>query len=315
MKKQVLVTGGAGYIGSACVNALVKAGHSVTVFDDFSTGQRDKVHPGATIIKGDITDLVAIRAAVTGASFDTVMHFAAKKAVGESEKNPVLYFNTNVTGSLNLLTAMSEANIPQLVFSSTAAVYAPPTADTPVTEDSPLDPVSVYGKTKHLVEEIIREFARTGTLAQYTILRYFNVAGDTGLHFQEENAQNVFPLLKTALKTGKPFHIFGTDYGTRDGTCIRDYIDLSDLVDAHVSALAATVSNTYNLGTGTGYTVRELISMFEQVSGQKLTVIESPRRPGDPPFLVADATKARQKLGWAPTKFLADMVYSTLGIT
>lgn len=314
MEKKILVTGGAGYIGSACVAALVRAGHEVVVFDDFSTGQRDKVHAEVTIIEGDITDLAHVRAACGGAPFDTAIHFAAKKAVGESEENPALYFHTNVTGSLNLLTAMSEAGIPQLIFSSTAAVYAPPTDDTPVTEQSPLAPVSVYGTTKCIVEESVREFARTGKLPHYTILRYFNVAGDAGLKYEEENAQNVFPILKTALETGNPFHIFGTDYDTRDGTCIRDYIHLADLIDAHVRAINTTTSDTYNLGTGTGYTVRELIAMFEQVSGTTINVTASPRRPGDPAMLVTNPAKATRNLGWTPQHSLEEMVKSTLEI-
>ncbi|MFN3188088.1 MAG: UDP-glucose 4-epimerase GalE [Candidatus Paceibacteria bacterium] len=312
MKKTILVTGGAGYIGSACVQALIGAGHSVTVFDDFSTGQRDKVPAEAIIKDGDITDLAAVRAACGSAPFTTVMHFAAKKAVGESEANPALYFHTNVTGSLNLLTAMSEAAIPQLIFSSTAAVYAPPESDTPLNEEASLAPASVYGASKLITEQLVREFARTSKLSQYTILRYFNVAGDAGLNYQEQNAQNVFPILKTTLTTGTPFPIFGTDYGTRDGTCIRDYIHLSDLVTAHVRAVTTTVSDTFNLGTGTGYTVRELIAMFEQVSGKKMIVHESPRRAGDVAVVTASAAKAKATLGWSPAHTLEDMVLSTL---
>jgi UDP-glucose 4-epimerase len=312
MTTHFLVTGGAGYIGAACVDALVRAGNHVTVFDNFSTGQRDKVHPDAICIEGDITNRSDIENACSSQQFQAVLHFAAKKAVGESEAHPDLYFHTNVTGTLNLLTAMTKANIPQLVFSSTAAVYAPPVDDAPVTESSVVGPVSVYGSSKLMAETIVREFARTGKLSQYTIFRYFNVAGDAGLQYEEHNAQNVFPILKTALTTHTPFHIFGTDYDTRDGTCIRDYIHLSDLVDAHVRALAHAGSDTFNLGTGTGYTVRELVAIFEKVSGRSVEVCEAARRPGDAPTVTAAATKAHAVLGWTPTRTLTDMVRSAL---
>jgi len=313
MTKTVLVTGGAGYIGSACVAALLKAGHAVTVFDDFSTGQRDKVPAGATIIEGDLTNAAAIKAACTSAAFDTVYHFAAKKAVGESEANPSLYFQTNVVGSMNLLQAMEQAQIHQIIFSSTAAVYAPPTSDTPITEVTPTAPASVYGTTKLMVEDMIRAYARTGKIKQYTILRYFNVAGDAGLDYKEVNAQNVFPLLAQAATTGQPFSIFGTDYDTRDGTCIRDYIHLIDLVDAHVRALDTSTSAIYNLGTGTGYTVRELLSAFTQ-AGITIEAVPTSRRPGDAPVVVAAANNAHTDLGWQTQHTLDDMVTSTLKV-
>jgi UDP-glucose-4-epimerase GalE len=313
MKKNILVTGGAGYIGSACVSALISAGYRVTVFDNLSTGQRDKIHPNAVLVEGDITNYHDIETTCSSQVFDVVLHFAAKKAVGESESNPALYFHTNVTGTLNLLTAMAKCTIPQLVFSSTAAVYLPPSDDDPVSESSAVGPVSVYGSSKLMAETIVREFARTGMLSQYTILRYFNVAGDAGLNFEEENAQNVFPILKTALTTNTPFSIFGTDYQTRDGTCIRDYIHLQDLVEAHVRAVGSTVSDTYNLGTGTGYTVRELITAFEAVGEKSITVVETVRRLGDAPIVTAAADKAAKELGWSPRHTLEDMVKSTLG--
>ncbi len=313
MIKNILVTGGAGYIGSACVAALVEKGHSVTVFDNLSTGQRDKVHSDAVLIEGDITDVAQVRAAVTGAQFDTVIHFAAKKAVGESEADPALYFHTNVTGSLNLLTAMSDAGVPQLIFSSTAVVYASPLNGEVLTEATTRNPQNVYGRTKAMIEDAIIEYNRTKKLSSYTIFRYFNVAGDAGLDYVEYGSPNVFPKLKEASETSKSFHIFGIDYDTRDGTCIRDYIHLADLVDAHVRAVSATTSDTYNLGTGTGYTVRELIAAFESVSGRQLSVVPSPRRPGDPAILVTNPAKAAEQLGWQPRHTLTDMVESTLG--
>jgi UDP-glucose 4-epimerase len=312
--KNILITGGAGYIGSACVAALLKVGHKVTIFDNFSTGQHDKVPVGAFVIDGDITNMAAIDAVVGSAHFDAVIHFAAKKSVGESEENPSLYFNVNVIGSLHLLQAIERHAVPQLIFSSSAAVYEPSTSDVPVTEATPTKPVSVYGTTKLMVEDMIESYARTGKLEQYTILRYFNVAGDAGLCYKEHDAQNVFPLLADATNKGTPFHVFGTDYDTRDGTCVRDYIHLTDLVDAHVRALGSPQSATYNLGTGTGYTVNELVTMFEQVSGKKMTIVNAVRRPGDSASVTASAKQATIDLGWEPQHTLEEMVKSTLKV-
>lgn len=311
---KILVTGGAGYIGSACVAALCEAGHAVTVFDDLSTGQADKVSPEATLVEGDITDAAAIAAVCASQQFDAVMHFAAKKAVGESESNPSLYFITNVTGTINLLQAMEVNHIPKLIFSSTAAVYEPPATDTLFTEATPTKPMSVYGETKLIVEEIIKSFARTGKIESYAILRYFNVAGDAGLNYREDAAQNVFPIIARSLKEGTPFSIYGTDYDTKDGTCIRDYIHLKDLVTAHTKALMADGSGVYNLGTGTGYSVRELVAAFNAELPSPLVVKESPRRPGDAPVVVADATLAERELNWTPEHTLSEMVRDTLRV-
>lgn len=313
-KKKVFVTGGAGYIGSACVQGLLEAGHAVTVFDDFSTGQRKHVPEKVSCIEGDLTDRAAISNALSTDQFDAILHFAAKKSVSESEKNPSLYVQTNVVGSANLLAAMAEQGIPQLIFSSTAAVYEPPANGISVTETTPVHPVNMYGVTKRMVEELVQQYHRTGQLAQYSILRYFNVAGDAGLGFQEQNAQNVFPLLAQAAKDGQTFNIFGADYATPDGTCVRDYIHLRDLVDAHLKALATKTSDVYNLGTGTGYSVRELVAAFNDVLPQPLMVEEAASRPGDPALLVADGSKAKQALGWQPTHSLADMVASTVAV-
>ena len=313
MSKHVLITGGAGYIGSACVVALLQEGCAVTVVDDCSTGQPALLPSAATLYKTDITDHAALREVfATSAPVDAVIHCAAKKAVGESETNPTLYFHTNVVGSLNLLRCLEEFRVPQLVFSSTAAVYEPPADGAFVHEETPVHPVNVYGVTKQMVEELIQQYHRTGKLSQYTILRYFNVAGDAGLRFQEQNAQNVFPLLAEAAQDGRTFNIFGTDYPTSDGTCVRDYIHVHDLVDAHVRALAADASAIYNLGTGTGYSVRELIAAFAAALPHPLTVAEAPRRPGDPAVLVTDGSKAKHALGWTPRHTLSEMVESTL---
>lgn len=312
MKRRILVTGGAGYIGSACVQELLREEYSVTVFDNFSTGQREYVPESVTCITGDITDKNSIKAALASDSFDAVLHLAAKKAVAESEADPTLYVQTNVVGSAHLLSAMAEQGTPQLIFSSTAAVYEPPGNGSLVTEETAVKPANVYGVTKQMVEELIQQYHRTGHLPYFSILRYFNVAGDAGLGYQEQNAQNVFPLLANAAQNQQTFQIFGADYNTPDGTCVRDYIHLSDLVKAHVSALKTESSGIYNLGTGTGYSVQELVEAFNAVLPQPLQIKFSARRPGDPARLVADGTKAKQKLGWQPQCTLRDMVQSTV---
>jgi len=312
MKKTILVTGGAGYIGSACVMSLVEAGHKVTVLDDFSTGQRDKVATEAEVIEGNIIDSEALDKVCRERSFDTVMHFSAKKAVGESETNPTLYFKNNVTGSLNILETMEKYQIPQIIFSSTAAVYAPNDGSL-VTEDSPIKPSSVYGLTKLMVEDMIKSYARTGKIKEFSILRYFNVAGDVGLNFKEDNPQSVFTILAQKIKNKEPFSIFGTDYDTKDGTCVRDFIHLSDLVDGHLLALMkGDEGEIYNLGTGEECTVKELVNIFMKVSGEEIEINLTSRRKGDLPMMIADASKAKQKLGWEPKYTLEDMVKSTL---
>ncbi|MCB9811682.1 UDP-glucose 4-epimerase GalE [Candidatus Nomurabacteria bacterium] len=312
MNKKILVTGGAGYIGSAAAQALIKQGESVVVFDDLSHGQQDKVPPQALFIQGDVTDTAALAKVFNEHEFSAVLHFAARKSVEESESEPTAYFRTNVTGTLNLLEQMVQHGVSKLVFSSSAAVYAPDATLTSFSEDATTAPINIYGQTKLMAEDIIKSYARTGQLPEYAILRYFNVAGDAGLSYVEQDAKNIFPLLVRALREEQTFKIFGTDYPTPDGTCVRDYIHLSDLVAAHVAALSRAGSGTYNLGTQNGYSVRQLIAAFEEVSGRRLTIEEAPRRAGDPAALLADASKAKEELGWQPEKTLKDMVESML---
>ena len=314
MRKTILVTGGAGYIGSAAVDSLINNGHKVIVFDDFSTGQKDKISNDAEVLEGSLTNLDVLDKVFQEYQFDAVMHFAAKKAVGESEINPSLYFKNNVVGSFNLLSMMEKYKVPQIIFSSTAAVYSPVFANTLINETSTLSPISVYGKTKLMVEDMIHAYVRTNKIKQFSILRYFNVAGDVGLNYQEKNPQNVFPIIVSKLNNNEPFEIFGTDYDTKDGTCVRDYIHLQDLIDGHVKALESEKSGVFNLGTSTGFSVRELIKAFEEASGKMMMVIEAPRRLGDPVVVIADSTLAKQELGWQATHTLKDMVEDTLRV-
>ena len=312
VQQSILITGGAGYIGSACAAALLADGYQVTIFDNFSTGQARYVPAGAMVVEGDITDLTALRAVFAQSTFACVIHCAAKKAVGESELQPAAYFQTNVVGAANVLQALTEQSVSRLIFSSTAAVYAAPADGALLTEQSPRAPQNVYGVTKHLVEQMIEQYARVGALPHYTIFRYFNVVGDADLHYQEQSPQNLFPLVMQAVRGERELAIFGTDYPTADGTGVRDYIDLRDLVTAHQAALATEQSGTYNLSTGQGHSVRAVIEMFRAVTGADLPVTASPRRPGDPAALVADPTHTKDTLGWQAQHDLRSMVESTV---
>lgn len=313
MNKNILVIGGAGYIGSSCVNELVKGEYNVTVLDNLSTGQIDKVNEKAKTVSGDILDITTLEAVFKNNSFNTVIHFAAKKAVGESEENPELYFQNNVIGTLNILSMMSKYNVPKIIFSSTAAVYKPKSEENAIyTEESEVEPINVYGRTKLMCELMIKDFARLGKIKEYIIFRYFNVAGDTGLNYIEKNAQNVFPLLTNAILNGTEFTVFGEDYSTKDGSGVRDYIHLSDLVNAHVLAVENNKSGIYNLGTKNGYSVKELIKTFENITGNKMNVKISERRKGDPAVVIADSSKANNDLNWRAQHSLDEMVISTL---
>jgi UDP-glucose 4-epimerase len=313
MNKNILVIGGAGYIGSSCVNSLVNSDYNVTVLDNLSTGQIEKVNQKAKTIHGDILDIITLENVFKDNTFNTVIHFAAKKAVGESEENPELYFQNNVIGTLNILSMMSKYNVPKIIFSSTAAVYKPKDEENAVyTEDSEVEPINVYGRTKLMCELIIKDFTRLGKIKEYTIFRYFNVAGDTGLNYIEKNAQNVFPLLTNAILNGTEFTIFGEDYSTPDGSGVRDYIHLSDLVNAHVLAIENNTSGIYNLGTKNGYSVKELIKAFEDMTSKKMNIKISERRKGDPATVIADSSKSNANLNWKSEHSLDDMVTSTL---
>jgi UDP-glucose 4-epimerase len=298
----IFVTGGAGYIGSATAEALLGAGHTVTVYDSLVTGHRPAVPAGARIIQADLADGEALNAALAAETFDAVMHFAAFIEAGESMKDPARFYKNNLTNSLELIESATRAGVERFVLSSTAAVYR--SSDEPLTEDSPLGPTNVYGHTKLVIEQALEWYRQIHGL-HYAALRYFNACGALpGRGEAHQPESHLIPLvLQVPLGQRQSVNIFGTDYDTPDGTCIRDYIHISDLVSAHLLALDALGERdrlVYNIGNGSGYSVREVIHTARDVSGHAIPVVESPRRPGDPARLVASSAKIRQELGWKP---------------
>jgi UDP-glucose 4-epimerase len=298
------VTGGAGYIGSQTTNLLLARGYDVIVVDDLSRGYRHNVDPQRLRVM-NTSDTDGLYRLFTQEHFDAVIHFAAFIAVGESMVKPELYFANNSCGSLSLLTAMVRAGIRSIVFSSTAAVYGMP-SQIPILEDFPFAPVNPYGESKVMVEKMLSWFDRTHQLRS-TPLRYFNASGadpEGRLGEEHEPETHLIPLLLRAAATQSPITIFGDDYGTPDGTCIRDYIHVIDLAEAHILAIESLMngepSNAFNVGTGRGHSVREVLRAVEEVTGKKVPHIIGPRREGDPPVLVANADKLRRTLGWAP---------------
>jgi UDP-arabinose 4-epimerase len=302
----VLVTGGAGYIGSHTCKALQRAGFAPVSYDNLSRGNREAVQWGALEI-GELTDRERLVNVMARHDVSAVVHFAAFAYVGEASENPAMYYRNNVGGTATLLEAMRARGIDKIVFSSSCAVYGMPDA-VPIGEHSPLAPINPYGATKAICERMLEQCAATSAL-NFIALRYFNAAGadpegDIGeCHVPETHA---IPLLLDVAAAERPhFTIFGDDYPTADGTCIRDYIHVADLADAHVAALRALrdggAQNTaFNLGTGRGWSVRELVDTVRAVAKRPLPVQIGPRRPGDPPCLVADASRAREQLGWRP---------------
>ena len=298
----VFVTGGAGYIGSATAEALLKAGHAVTVYDSLVTGYRAAVPPGAHFIQADLGDLPALEAALAAEEYDAVMHFAAFIEAGDSMKDPGKFLKNNLANSLALMESAWHAGVERFVLSSTAAVYA--SSDAPLNELSAIDPANVYGFTKLAIEQALEWYRRIHGL-HYAALRYFNACGalpDSGEAHQPES--HLIPLvLKVALGQKEAVNIFGTDYPTPDGTCIRDYIHIADLVSAHLLALEALGEHdrlVYNLGNGNGYSVREVVETARKVTGHPIPANEAARRPGDAPRLVACSDKIRRELGWTP---------------
>jgi len=297
---RVLVTGGAGYIGSVVVEELLRDGHQVVVYDNLSKGHAAAVAPGATLVRGDLRDRDALRAALRAGPVEAVVHMAADSQVGESVLRPDLYYANNVCGGLELLAAMVECGVRRLVFSSTAAVYGEP-ARQPIEEDDPTAPSNPYGATKLALERALPWYEQAFGL-RAACLRYFNAAGASERCGEDHDPEtHLIPLLlQVAAGTRHDMTVFGADYPTHDGTCVRDYIHVVDLARAHVLALAALAerSCTYNLGCGGGHSVRQVIVAVERVTGRPLPVRVGPRRAGDPAVLVASAAKIQRELGW-----------------
>jgi len=301
---RILVTGGAGFVGSACLRALLKAGHEAVAFDNLVQGHREAV-PGGRLVEGDIRDTDAVIRAAKDIDAEGVMHFAAATCVGESVDDPGYHYDNNIGGTLSLLNAMKEAGVPRLLFSSTCATYGMNPV-VPMNEEAVQDPCSPYARTKLVVEWMIRDFADAHGLG-FTLLRYFNAAGadEDGQCGEDHDPENhLIPLvLQTALGQRQGLKVFGNDYPTPDGTCIRDYVHTSDLASAHLLAIEATTPETrevFNIGTGNGHSVLEVIRAAEHVVGQSIPHEVVARRPGDPPALVADPRKLKTQLGWNP---------------
>jgi len=301
----VLVTGGAGYIGSVIVETLLRQGHAVTVLDSLYKGHRAAVQSPAALVDADLADANNVRQLLSERGVEAVIHMAADSLVGESMTNPAKYFRNNVVNSLVLAEAMVATGVKRLVFSSTAAVYGEP-GKVPITEDQATTPTNVYGETKLAFERALAWFDRIHDL-RWVALRYFNAAGATEAHGEDHDPEShLIPIvLQVPLGKRERVQLYGTDYATPDGTCVRDYIHVGDLADAHVLALDALAadrvsSGAYNLGNGTGYSNRQVIDSCRRVTGHPIPVAEAPRRPGDPAALVASADRIRQDLGWAP---------------
>lgn len=303
---KVLVTGGAGYIGSHTVRALRESGHHVVIIDNLSS-QLLPPPEGIPLQKVDLTDYEALKKACVHLAFEAVIHFAAKIEVKESMIDPIGYYQNNVTGLLNVTRLMHEKGCKKIIFSSTAAVYGMPT-QVPITEDSPLLPINVYGRSKLMCEQILQDCS-TAYNWSVTALRYFNASGastDGTLGQHRRKHSHVIPLMALAIINNMPFSVFGSQYPTKDGTAVRDYIHVQDLADAHVLALENASDESkgsfraYNVGTGTGYSIRELIEGMENISGKKLTIIDQEPRAGDPPVLIASPEKIMKELAWKP---------------
>lgn len=302
--RKIVVTGGAGYIGSHTVRLLLDQGYDVTVVDNLSKGYRHNVPPDRLHVF-DLCDTKRLAALLQEKHAEAVIHFAAFIAVGESMREPARYFTNNVCGSLSLLNAMVQAGVKHIVFSSTAAVYGD-VRKTPITEDFPIQAVNPYGESKVMVETLLGWFDQIHKLTS-VCLRYFNASGADpagGLGEEHEPETHLIPLVLRAVQTGKPITVFGNDYPTPDGTCIRDYIHVTDLAQAHILAVEylanGGASEKFNVGTGTGHSVMEMISAVEEVTGRKVPYTIGQRREGDPPALVASSRKLRDSLGWSP---------------
>lgn len=302
--KNILVTGGAGFIGSYVNKLLSQAGYNTIVIDDLSRGNEKAVRYGR-FVQGNLGDPQLLNSLFQNTSIDAVIHLAAFTDVGESVQNPQIYYQNNVSNTLSLLHSMKEFGINTFIFSSTAAIFGLPQQPL-ITESHSTHPINPYGETKLIIETILKDYSQAYGL-KYSCLRYFNAAGgdpEGEIKNYKRKDNNLIPLALRSLISSTPLTIFGTDYSTPDGTCIRDYIHIHDLGQAHILAMqrlfAGEPSDSYNLGNGMGFSVRQVLDTVEKETGQHLSIINGPRRPGDPPILVADATKARQELNWKP---------------
>ncbi len=297
---KILVVGGAGYIGSICTELLLDEGHEAIVFDNLGEGHRSAVDSRARFIQGDLTEREKIQATLSSTRPEAVMHFAASALVGESMRDPSKYFRNNISNGLNLLDAMVTTHVERIVFSSTCAIFGPPTR-LPIDETAPPRPINPYGESKLAFERILRWYDQIHGL-KFVSLRYFNAAGATGNFGEDHRLEtHLIPnVLKVALGEKPHVEIYGTDYETPDGTCIRDYIHILDLARAHILALEAAKSEFYNLGTGGGSSVREVIAACRKITGRNIDTVEKPRRSGDPSRLIASSEKIKNELGWRP---------------
>ena len=296
----VLVTGGAGYIGSVTAEQLLDQGHEVHVFDNLSRGHREAVDPRAKFILGDLQRPDDILDAMRSVKPDAVMHFAAYALVGESMQQPEIYFANNVVGGLNLIEAMRKVGVPRIIFSSTCATYGQPER-VPIAEDTPQRPANPYGESKLAFEKMLSWYQQIHRI-QPVFLRYFNACGATERYGEDHDPEaHLIPnVLKVALGQQEKVGIFGDDYDTPDGTCIRDYIHIVDLAQAHILALTGSQTGAFNLGNGSGYSVKQVIDVARHVTGHPIPAEIKPRRPGDPPRLVASAIRAKTNLQWKP---------------
>jgi len=313
----VLVTGGAGYIGSVICDQLLGDGHAVVVLDNLSKGHRDALAKEATLVEADLLDSPAVTDALKRNRVDAVIHMAASSLVGESMKEPIKYYRNNLWATLGLLEAMTFSGISKLVFSSTAAVYGNPEKQ-PIEEHDATTPTNPYGETKLAIEHALHWYSSAHAL-QYVALRYFNAAGATEKRGERHSPEtHLIPLVLEAAEKRSSVAVFGNDYPTQDGTCVRDYIHVSDLARAHVLALHSLVdggqSATFNLGCGQGYSVREVIDAAQRVTGQSIDVEVQPRRAGDPAVLVASSARIREALGWTPQFELLDDIVGSAWI-
>ncbi len=297
---RILVVGGAGYIGSVCAELLLDQGHEVGIFDNLTEGHRRAIDERARFWEGDLGDEDGVEGVLSEFRPDAVMHFAAHALVGESMQNPSKYFRNNVANGLNLLDAMVTKGIGRLVFSSTCAIFGPPER-VPIDEEMPMRPINPYGESKLAFEKVLKWYGEIHGL-KFVSLRYFNAAGASARFGEDHRTEtHLIPnVLKVALGQKAQVEIYGTDYETPDGTCVRDYIHILDLARAHILALSSARNEFYNLGTGGGASVREVIEAAAKVTGQEIPVVEKPRRPGDPAQLIASSGKIRKELGWTP---------------